>query len=792
MRLFKWLGGLVALLFAVIVLAIFILPNVIDPNDYRDELSTLVKDKTGRDLTLAGDLELSVFPWLGIRIQSLSLSQPEQIGGEMLSVEDAQLRVKVLPLLSKKVEVDTVVLNQPKVTLVTLKNGVDSFSGLSGDDAEPVDSEDSGQVAVALAIQGMELTNGSVVIDDRQAGSRTEISDLNIVTGNLLGDKLASISASGTMKDSSTPDLTVFDLTAKAQIDIDTLAVKMADLDANVVQGEQNIDFDIASLDVVDSSEISISGMQANVKGPMAVSADIPQLNASLDKQTASAQSINAQFENIKAQISNFTVTQFVDQPSASGSLSVASFNPRDLIKTFEVDFEPADSSVLKAVAFNADFVGGLDGASLTKLVFDLDQTKLTGSASIANYEKPSVKFDLNMNEINLDQYLPETTEDSEDDAVSGGEALAVPMALFKDIDANGSFKAKELVSGGVSLTDIDVVVKSTPGKVTITPTAKLYDGEVDGSIAYQEQGETSSLKVKNEIGIVKLGELLNAADVTDQLSGLGSVLVDLVVTETNGVQSNEGTIKLLAKNGAISGIDVKEILGQANTAFELYNKFSGDDQPEEVEIEGDESDLTEFAELAGTFFLKDFLVTNDDFKMSALGFGITGEGQFDLAKETLDYAVNIAISEKLGGNLGQTLKSLSGKTIPVRCRGSFETPVCLPDTKALYSLYLDSKINDKKAEYLSDKFGIEGGDKLSTKDALKQILIKKANDKIAPEDESQERPIGERSELTDGERPVQERTAEEAEAEPQEQAPKTKKELKDELKKKLLEGLFK
>ena len=283
MKLLKWLGGLVAILFAVIVLAIIILPNVVDPNDYRDELSTLVKDKTGRDLVLAGDLELSVFPWLGIRTEGLSLSQPEQIGGEMLSVKTAQLRVKLLPLLGKKVEVDTVVLDEPTITLITLKNGVDSFSGLTGDDAEPVDSEDSGQAAVALAIQGMELSNGKVVIDDRQANSRTELSELNIVTGNLLGSSLASISASGKMSDSTTPDVTTFELTAKAQINADTLAVKMADLDANVVQGEQNIDLEMASMDVIDSSEITISNLQAKVKGPMEVSATIPQLSASLD-----------------------------------------------------------------------------------------------------------------------------------------------------------------------------------------------------------------------------------------------------------------------------------------------------------------------------------------------------------------------------------------------------------------------------------------------------------------------------------------------------------------------------
>jgi len=85
---------------------VIILPNIVDPNDYREELSAIVKDKTGRDLSLDGDLEISVFPWLGVKTQGLSLSQPEGIEGDMLSVATAQLRVKFAPLLSKKVEVD--------------------------------------------------------------------------------------------------------------------------------------------------------------------------------------------------------------------------------------------------------------------------------------------------------------------------------------------------------------------------------------------------------------------------------------------------------------------------------------------------------------------------------------------------------------------------------------------------------------------------------------------------------------------------------------------------------------
>ena len=169
-RIIKWLLGLTMTLAVLILLAIVIVPQVFDPNDYRDQISELVQQKTGRELQLNGDLSVSVFPWLGIRTQGLSLSQPEEIGGSMVQVETAQLRLKLMPLLSKRVEIDTVILEQPQLRFITLENGVNSTTGLTDNAEEEIEEEEaSPELALALVIQGVELTNGSLEYDDRQA-----------------------------------------------------------------------------------------------------------------------------------------------------------------------------------------------------------------------------------------------------------------------------------------------------------------------------------------------------------------------------------------------------------------------------------------------------------------------------------------------------------------------------------------------------------------------------------------------------------------------------------------------
>ena len=56
--------GLVVILVLVAGAGIAAIMLLVDPNDYREEIAQKVRENTGRELTLGGDLGLSVFPWL--------------------------------------------------------------------------------------------------------------------------------------------------------------------------------------------------------------------------------------------------------------------------------------------------------------------------------------------------------------------------------------------------------------------------------------------------------------------------------------------------------------------------------------------------------------------------------------------------------------------------------------------------------------------------------------------------------------------------------------------------------
>jgi len=198
MRILRWFFGFLITLVLLLIVAIIVIPTLFDPNDYREQISSLVKDKTQRDLSIEGDLKLTVFPWLGVSTGKLTLSQPNHLsdefgGGNMLEVDAANVRLKVMPLLSsltketKDIQVDTIVLNQPNIELITLASGVSSLDGLSGsaeDTDQQQDQNTAAKAGAALVVQGVDIESGRLVWDDRQAGQRYELRELTVKTGN--------------------------------------------------------------------------------------------------------------------------------------------------------------------------------------------------------------------------------------------------------------------------------------------------------------------------------------------------------------------------------------------------------------------------------------------------------------------------------------------------------------------------------------------------------------------------------------------------------------------------------
>ena len=129
----------------LLVLASIAVVAFVDPNDYKDDIAKAVRDRTGRDLKLDGNLSLSVFPWLAIETGHAELGYRTGFGaGPFIAVQSADVGVKLIPLLRGQFEVRRLRLDGLRVSLIKDQRGHTNWEDLTKSSGHKRRSEVSG------------------------------------------------------------------------------------------------------------------------------------------------------------------------------------------------------------------------------------------------------------------------------------------------------------------------------------------------------------------------------------------------------------------------------------------------------------------------------------------------------------------------------------------------------------------------------------------------------------------------------------------------------------------------
>ncbi|RKZ79481.1 MAG: AsmA family protein, partial [Gammaproteobacteria bacterium] len=189
---------LIILVVIIVIAGLIALPFIVDPNDYKQEISDQVEKATGRILTLDGDIGLSVFPWIALEMGPLSLSNAKGFKAEHFAkVEAAEIRIKLMPLLQKQLEMDTVILDGLVLNLEKNKDGKTNWDDLAGSDTteQPskeaeveIESSDTSSTPAlaAISIAGVKLTNANILWTDASTSENYSLENLNLSTDPLV------------------------------------------------------------------------------------------------------------------------------------------------------------------------------------------------------------------------------------------------------------------------------------------------------------------------------------------------------------------------------------------------------------------------------------------------------------------------------------------------------------------------------------------------------------------------------------------------------------------------------
>ena len=181
MRPLKWVSLGLGALVAFVVLGVLVVVWLVDPNSFKSQIEAAVRDRTGREFALVGDIELGFFPWLSLRTGEGRFGSPPAFGPEpLVSWKSARLGVKLFPLLRGDVIADRIMLSGADLRLVRHADGSANWLGLTG--TEPADPDAK---PTRLNVDGLEIENSHLLFIDEGVPRRIEIANLNLTTDEI-------------------------------------------------------------------------------------------------------------------------------------------------------------------------------------------------------------------------------------------------------------------------------------------------------------------------------------------------------------------------------------------------------------------------------------------------------------------------------------------------------------------------------------------------------------------------------------------------------------------------------
>ena len=180
MKILIGLGVLVVL----VVAAILSLPFLIDLNKYQDQYKPLIEETLNRKVVLK-NIRLTIWPRIGVRVVGFTVQEDPTFGaGPFASLASLDVGVKLIPLLSKKVEVEEITLRDPFITIIKNRKGEMNLSTIgpktpstSSPEQPESPSQPTGnplQVLALLAVDRVSITGGTITYRDESTTKPTE------------------------------------------------------------------------------------------------------------------------------------------------------------------------------------------------------------------------------------------------------------------------------------------------------------------------------------------------------------------------------------------------------------------------------------------------------------------------------------------------------------------------------------------------------------------------------------------------------------------------------------------
>ncbi|WP_420349213.1 AsmA family protein [Pelagibius sp.] len=614
------LGVILVLLIAVVV----IVPMVVPLESYKAEIQAQAKQATGRDLRIDGPISLSLFPAIAISVEDVGFSNaPGASTPEMATIERLDVALQILPLIGGEVAVDRFILERPVINLEVDAEGKANWDLATGAAAPPPEPSASGGEAAGGG-------GGSAVSDVR-------LGEVRLVDGTLN----YSDQQSGRQETVSEMNM---------ELSLPSLASPFAAEGSAVWNGET-----VALTVGAESPRDLMAGEASN----LAMTIEAAPVTFSFDGAARNAEELGLQ-----------------------GQLNLAVPSIRNLAAWAG---NPLDFPGEGLGPFNLEGMLEMTGAkvALTEAKLSIDEIAGDGLFSVdARGAKPVIKAELNVEQLNVNPYLP-----PEAPAGEGGDAGAtagasgggtqdagdwsdepIDVSALGLLDADLAFNAGGIQFREVKIGQSSLTVLLQDGKLTAElAEMQLYEGSGKGTIVVDGSSGQPAVAADFDLANFQAGPFLN--DLADFDRILGTTETKLSVTAAGAsqrelVSSLQGDGAVVFRDGAVKGINLAAMMRNISVAA--------------IDQSFDAAEQTDFAELSGTFQIDKGIVSNQDLSLVAPLVRMTGAGTIPLPPRTVDYEVKPKLVGSLEGQGGQS--DLAGIAVPIKVTGPWHDISYQPD----------------------------------------------------------------------------------------------------------------
>lgn len=422
--------------------------------------------------------------------------------------------------------------------------------------------------------------------------------------------------------------------------------------------------------------------------------------HADLDKETISVKALSLSAGKMALKASA-EVADFSSSPVFTASVQSETFNLRQVLSDAGSLPDTADTKALSAVKLSASLGGTPDAVSVSSLKLRLDNTNITGKADMTLAPATAYTFDIAIDSIDADRYLPPPAPESATQKKTG-QATAAPAAaptplpteLLQGLALEGKLSVGKLKINKLNLADIQLKAAANEGLLTLDPlSADLYEGACSGNIRLDARGQVPNLSLAVNLAGVQSGKLLKDLQGEAVITGLANAEMSLSATgpDTDTLLSSlGGTVSFTFTDGRIEKVDIagkicntvmavragslktEDLVGSA-LQF-LTQKATG------TQTETTEADSTSFSEMGGSMTFSKGVGTSDDLSMKSPMLRVQGSGSLDLTKQYLDYGATAYLVKSCQGQGGESSDDLRNVPIPVTIKGPLTKLKVKPD----------------------------------------------------------------------------------------------------------------